>query len=1019
MARRDSFILITIGIALFAAFVYGDVVEEQTESFKKVAADLPNQVIGRDGAPMVLIAAGEFEMGSNDGNVNEKPVHTVYLDNFYMDVYEVTNELYKRFLDANPQWRKDQIEDELHDGDYLKDWNGSNYPVGKRYHPVIWIFWYAARAYAEWAGKRLPTEAEWEKAARGGLVAKQYPWGNDISHDYANYRGSGGKDRWNGTAPVGRFVPNGYGLYDMAGNVWEWCADWYDSKYYARSPRENPKCSSSGQRRVLRGGSWYLLRDVRRHSRLRVAYRFPYFPKATHNFAGFRCAMDETMDETMKTQDVPIRISFEGYSDHVLPEIISGIDMESTGKPRLMPRPEASAQWSEGNLQAGKSARLEVTVRNTGKGQLFRVTASTTSPNPAFNDQKLEFGRIDPGKSVTRVLSFETDGMMQTQDIPVRISFEEYNDWVPPDIDAKLHVVGKPRPKFDYAYRILDGETPNSVGNGDGIIQRNESVDIVVTVRNSGAGPANGVTTKLNLLDKSGVEMFTDSSVEMGDIAAGNSKTVTFNVGVKSNASVKLLRMDLSITDDQFGDEVKLTNSIKLPIDQKIAPKIVVVDLVGTVVADPANLHSGADSETSVLAQIPQHSFVRITGELGDWFRIKLKELTGWINAEQITPQKITAPMTSSQLPEPTVIKVFQRMPPQLTLVAPERDQIAINTETITLFAVATDDEGIKNIELMVNGKSVEGRGFRSRKTGTPQKIIKIKETIPLSYGGNQIKLVAFDTDNQRSEPMIVNVTRTRKISELWIISIGISNYQHVTKLRYADEDAQAIADYFRSIGVPSDHIRILLDEDATVGAIRQAFGELMGKAKEEASVVIYFSGHGAPASNPTTPDGDGIDKYLLTFEADPDNLYGTALPMDDIAGIFKRLASDRVVFIADTCYSGAAGGKTILAKNMTGSRATPDYERFLSRLAVGKGRVILTASRGNELSHESPKLKHGIFTYVLLKALHGSADRNGDGFITFNEVCDYVAREVPNYGNQHPMWKGEASGDLVIGRAK
>jgi len=202
-------------------------------------------IIGKDGAEMVLISAGEFQMG--DGSIDEKPVHTVYLNAFYMDVYEVTNTQFKKFIDANPQWRKDRISRQYHDGDYLKDWNGDNYPNGKGKHPVILVSWYAANAYAEWAGKRLPTEAEWEKAARGGLVGKKYPWGDNISHDYANYSGTGGRDQWwKGTAPVGSFSPNGYGLYDMAGNVKEWCLDWYDSDYYSSSPRENPSGPASG-----------------------------------------------------------------------------------------------------------------------------------------------------------------------------------------------------------------------------------------------------------------------------------------------------------------------------------------------------------------------------------------------------------------------------------------------------------------------------------------------------------------------------------------------------------------------------------------------------------------------------------------------------------------------------------------------------------------------------------------------------------------------------------------------------
>jgi len=261
---------------------------------------LPTRITGEDGAPMVLIPAGEFWMGSNNGDDDEKPVHTVYLDAYYIDVYEVTNALFKKFLEANSQWRKDRINREYHDGDYLEYWNGMNYPSGKADHPVVYVSWYAAAAYAQWAGKRLPTEAEWEKAARGGLVGTKYPRGDTLSHDNANYRGTGGIDRWNGTSPVSSFPANSYGLYDMAGNVWEWCADEFNSGYYSRSPKNNPKgpgavitfrnnnFTNVKSRRVLRGGGWYL-NDTRY---LRCASRDDYGPSLADLSSGFRCAQD-------------------------------------------------------------------------------------------------------------------------------------------------------------------------------------------------------------------------------------------------------------------------------------------------------------------------------------------------------------------------------------------------------------------------------------------------------------------------------------------------------------------------------------------------------------------------------------------------------------------------------------------------------------------------------------------------------------------------------------------------------
>ena len=225
----------------------------------------------KDGAKMVLIPAGSFDMGSGESS-DEQPVHTVYVDAFYMDEYEVTNAQYWKFMSATGHREP-------------RYWDDSDYNQPNQ--PVVGVDWNDAVAYARWAGRRLPTEAEWEYAARGGLSGRKYPWGDPISTSQANYGSNVGKP-----VPVGSYSANGYGLYDMAGNVYEWCSDWYDEDYYSSSPSRNPQGPSSGSYRVLRGGSWNdNTGDSSWVFNLRVAYRNYSIPSVTFNldYLGFRC----------------------------------------------------------------------------------------------------------------------------------------------------------------------------------------------------------------------------------------------------------------------------------------------------------------------------------------------------------------------------------------------------------------------------------------------------------------------------------------------------------------------------------------------------------------------------------------------------------------------------------------------------------------------------------------------------------------------------------------------------------
>ena len=234
---------------------------------------------------MVLIPAGQFQMGSNHDKAknDEQPVHTVHIDAFFMDEHEVTNLEYKEFLLENPRWQKSRIDTRFHDGDYLKHWAGNYFPSGKADHPVVYVSWYAAMAYAQWAGKRLPTEAEWEYAARGGLAGWEYPLGRTISYRHANLSSR--------KKAVGRYAANGYGLYDMAGNVKEWCLDEYDGEFYAQSrDSRNPVSGAPTLQWILDNFTSIPTNSSRvmRGVAPRVANRASEMPTFTF-LSGFRC----------------------------------------------------------------------------------------------------------------------------------------------------------------------------------------------------------------------------------------------------------------------------------------------------------------------------------------------------------------------------------------------------------------------------------------------------------------------------------------------------------------------------------------------------------------------------------------------------------------------------------------------------------------------------------------------------------------------------------------------------------
>lgn len=272
-------------IVYFTGVCFAGKVSAEEEK-RPAQKDAPAPAAAQDYPDMVLIPEGEFTMGDNTRynwtfmlayNIYDGPEHAVYLDAYYIDKYEVTNEQYKKFVDETG-YRMPRC------------WNDARF--NRPNQPIVGISWEDAVAYATWVGKRLPTEAEWEKAARGA-DRRLWPWGNKFDKDKCNVWESLLKE----TTPVGKYEhgKSPYGCYDMAGNAWEWCADYYDQNYYAASPSKSPRGPEVGQQRTIRGGGFLYYGH---YARCAARYRVPPYSQSPQ--IGFRCA--KTSEKSLKSR---------------------------------------------------------------------------------------------------------------------------------------------------------------------------------------------------------------------------------------------------------------------------------------------------------------------------------------------------------------------------------------------------------------------------------------------------------------------------------------------------------------------------------------------------------------------------------------------------------------------------------------------------------------------------------------------------------------------------------------------
>jgi uncharacterized caspase-like protein len=730
----------------------------------------------------------------------------------------------------------------------------------------------------------------------------------------------------------------------------------------------------------------------------------------------------------------------------------------------------------DGQPANGETIEAIVRVRNAGPGAAVGVEVTMASPKvPAeILDSTVVLPRLAADRVEEARLLFRLPLTLQATELPLSFKAVEVRG---PQVGSATRdqawKIRTKRPGVELAYRLYDGNSAGSSGNRDGQVNNGERIEVAVTPANRGDLLARRVRIAVESDDPR--LMPRPASLDVGDLPAqaeGAAQRFAFDVprGYGLDRPAGDLRFTLTVSQQDFPprrEPVTLGfRSLRpeLSLEAAVPPTLnrgtrgeLALRLRNTgplraeeVVMEVASAASGVDllDERGVPVQSrkitlggldPQASApgssipinVRRNALLGAApLRITVTQ-KDFPQFTQNASVAVTEEDAAVIAPPPTLEPAPER-PPAFAPTAPATISFLRNTPgehliveaAVLRFEVQSPAE-LAEVRLTQNERLLPLEGARrSASAASGMQLTQFELPIQLEDGENRFEVVVVTRQGLRSNRSL-SLFHDREVGRLWVVAIGISKYQDpsIPSLSYADADARAVYEYFRgTFSLPESQVFLRVNEQATLREIKSIVGTLLVAKADDSkdTVILYFAGHGMRDHVTRSLDPDGLSKYFLPYDASRNDLYSTALEMDEVTNILRRLIPDRVVVILDSCFSGAAGGRSPYDPKAAGERA-PISDEFLDRMAhVGKGRVVLSASQPDQAAQESADFGHGVFTYYLLEALHGAAGVKGEENISLLDVYNYIGPKVEKAtkGLQVPKLKGDLAGQILIGRS-
>lgn len=724
---------------------------------------------------------------------------------------------------------------------------------------------------------------------------------------------------------------------------------------------------------------------------------------------------------------------------------------------------------ADGRPSNGETLEAVVLIRNSGPGDAVGAGVMISSPTAGVEivEQNVAVPRI-PAHSVKEARTLvRLPVTFSGAELPLTVhAVETRGSTVAQTSKTRTWEVQNNRPSLEVRHRLYDGGSPGSRGDRDGVANNGETVELALTPVNRGALAARDVWISV-ASRQTGVAV-NPQKIRVGDLPAdseGAEQRVRLEIPrvLGRDTAPANLPLTVAITQRDFSSpEQQIALPFRARRPELVADVIAASPLTegqaavfaldvrnqGSLPAEKVRLELSSENDGVELLDdsgAPARKLqleVGVVGAAASATRLSFKahirrnvagsgvslkivaSQSDFPSAEHQTTLPIQREQAAviSAVPPPALERTHARTAaiPAVVSFHGHENGSHLQQESVVLKFEVQSHAPVETIRLEQNRRSVEaGPAMLIQDQGSYA--WQYKPQVQLEYGENVFEVIVVSAEGHRGSRRLS--LHRRHEGKVWVAVVGISSYANpdIPDLLFAKDDASAILAYYRGLGIPEEQLIYLLDEQATLASIKRTLGtDLVSKTRNpDDTVILYFAGHGERESDAGSVDADGYSKYLLPHDANPSDLFGSALSMEELTRILQRLSPERVALIVDSCFSGAAGGRSPYDPNV--SRRAPVTDEFLSRMAsAGRGRVILTASSGHEAAQEWVHLKHGVFTHFLLEGLEGDADVDRDAHIDVDEIYRFVSQKVSaaTNGRQNPVRKApNLTGTVILGK--